>query len=179
MHHGHQLFPRRSSSHSTVQKRGSSTPTMGPKCLPEGSWVASQRRRGSHPGQSAAHRACARLSVGRSCPVLHHRHRVAARRCQGRPRCPASTRCRGPSARTARGCPRQRRWYGTSNATMGGGTRSCSARNCGWWSGARRAWRLSFGRPVKHEAHMERASPWVRTYHVNICSSSVIGRGPS
>ena len=147
--------------------------------MPEGSWVASQRRRGSHPGRSAAHRACAHLSVGRSCPVLHCHPQVAARRCQGRPRCPASTRCRGPFARTARGYPRQHRQCGTSSATTGGDTRSYSARNCGWWSEARKAWRLSFGRIVKFETHMESASPCTRTYHVNICNSSGIGRGPS
>ena len=151
----------------------------GRRCSPEGSWVASQRRRGSHPGQSEAHRACAHLSVGQNCPVLHCHHRVAARRCQGRPRCPASTRYRGPFAQTARGYPRQHRWCGTSNATMGGGTRSCLARNCGWWSRARTAWHLSFGRPFRLETHKERACPCMRTYHVNICSSSITGRGPS
>ena len=138
--------------------RGSST-SASRRSLPEGSWVASRRRRGSHPGQSAAHRVCARLSVGRSYLALHCHRRVVARRYQGRPRCPASTRFRGPFARTARGYPRQRRWCGTSSATMDGGTRLCSARNCGWWSGARKAWHLSFGRPVKLETHMERASP--------------------
>jgi hypothetical protein len=159
--------------------RDSSTPTSPQRSLPEGSWVASQRRRGSHPGQSAAHRACAHLSVGRSCLVLHCHLRVAARRCQGRPRCPASTRCLGPFVRTARGYPHQRRWCGTSNVTKGGGTRSCSARHCGRWSGARKAWHLSFERSVKLETHKERASPCMRTYHVNICNSSGIGRGPS
>ena len=159
--------------------RDSSAPPSPWRCLTERSLVASLQRRGSHPGQSAAHRACAHLSVGRSYLVLHCRHRVAVRWCQGRPRCPASTRCRGPFARTARGYPHQRRWYGTCNATVGGGTRPCSARNCGWWSGARKAWHLSFERPVKLETHMERASSCIRTYHVNICSSSEIGRGPS